>query len=272
MLTAPRRALLAAIRSQAQRSGGSISVAARNLKSGEEVLLAPHSSFPAASVIKVSILAALYAARDEGWLDLNEPLDVPKESIVGGSGVLKGMHAGLQVTLQDLAHLMIVVSDNTATNLIIDRIGFPHIESFLLANAFSQTKVQRKLYDMVARERGIDNLISAWDAIRVFESLYRAALPPLSKESCRECLGILRRQQHDDRIPALLPAGVKIANKPGELDDVQHDAALIQPSGGPDYVLAVMSAGCDGKIKARQAIANISKRVYDYFTLHQEAS
>jgi beta-lactamase class A len=261
-----RSRLLAAVRRQKSAAGGRYSLAARNLESGEEVLVAPGEVFPAASVIKVPLLTGLFAARDEGRLDLGDEAVMQASDVVGGSGVLQEMHVGLRVTLRDLAHLMIVVSDNTATNMLIDRIGLEYIEAFLARHSLTETKLQRRLFDLEARKKGRDNLITAQEIVRVYEMLHRADFAPLVPESCRECLDILERQQHSEKLPRDLPKTARIASKPGGLDDVSHDSGLIVPREGPPYVIAVFTADFAIRARADEAIARTSKLVYDYFT------
>lgn len=261
-----RTQLLDRVYRQKRASTGRFSLAAVNLDSGEQVMFAPDEVFAAASVIKVPVLAALFAARDEGRLRLEDEATLERADIVGGSGVLQEMHPGLVVTLQDLANLMIVVSDNTATNMLIDRIGLPYIEDFLAASGLSQTRLQRRLFDLEARAKGRDNLITAREIAHVYAMLHRGEFPPLRAESCRACLDILRRQQHTEKLPLLLPKTAKVASKPGGLDDVSHDSGLVIPEGGPPYAIAMLTADFAVRAQADQAIAKTSKLIYDYFT------
>lgn len=258
--------LLMSIRRRINSVGGRFAVAACNLGTGEQILIHPDEVFPSASVIKIPVLAALMAARDEGLLQLTNRATVRQSDIVGGSGVLLEMHTGLEVTLEDLANLMIVVSDNTATNMLIDRVGVDYIEAFLQSHHFERTKLQRRLFDMEARARGRDNLLTARDVSRLLEMIYRHKIPPLTPESCEHCMEIMGRQQCRDKIPLLLPKSAKVANKTGGLDDVSHDAAIVQPEGGSPYTLVVLSQGWPSVRKADLTIAAISRRVFDYFT------
>ncbi len=257
--------LLTAIQREARLAGGRWAVAAVSCDSGERVELDADELFPAASVIKVPLLAALYAARDTGLVSLDEVRELRAEDVVGGSGVLLELHPGLPLTLEDLARLMIVVSDNTATNMLIDRLGVPFIEGFLESNGFRRIRLQRRLFDMEARAQGRDNLIAAGDVAELLCRLHAGDLPPLSPASCEECLSIMRRQQHREKLPALLPSGAVVASKPGGLEDVTHDCGLVITESGKAYAAAILCAGFRDRRTAEHAVALISLRLYEYF-------
>ena len=242
------------------------SVAAWDLSTGEKILIRPDEVYPSASVIKIAILTTLFAERDAGRLDLEQMATVRAEDIVEGSGILQEMHAGLQVTLRDLAHLMIVISDNTATNMLIGLLGAERIDALMRTYGLSATHVGRKMMDFQGRVEGRDNFTTAAEMCHLLERLWRADAPPLREESCAECLQILRRQQHHEKLPRLLPKGTISANKPGGLDDVSHDVALIEPAGGQPYVAAIFSRDFPEDVRMDAAIADASLRLYRYFT------
>src|SRR5439155_8803283 len=98
---------------------------------------------------------------EAGRLSWTETICLREESRVPGSGVLRELHAGLEVTLEDLARLMIVVSDNTATNLLIDRIGTGVVNDYLASLGFEVTRLGRRMYDFAARDRGFENRCAA---------------------------------------------------------------------------------------------------------------
>jgi beta-lactamase class A len=260
-----KQILLTAIQREARLAGGRWAVSAIGCESGEEISLHPDDLFPAASVIKVPLLAALYAARDTGLVSLDEVRELRQEDVVGGSGVLLELHPGLPLTLEDLARLMIVVSDNTATNMLIDRLGVPFIEEFLLSNGFCRMKLQRRLFDLNARAQGRDNLITAGEVAELLRRMHLGDLPPLSPASCEECLSIMRRQQHREKLPALLPPGAVVASKPGGLEDVTHDCGLVITESGKAYSVAILCADFRDRRAAEHAVALISLRLYEYF-------
>jgi len=260
-----RQILLTAIQREARLAGGRWAVAAIDCGSGEEVALNAGEQFPAASVIKVPVLAALFAARDTGLVSLDETRELRPEDVVGGSGVLLELHPGIALTLEDLARLMIVVSDNTATNMVIDRLGVQFIEEFLRSNGFRQMTLQRRLFDLEARAQGKDNLIAAGEVAQLLRRLHLGDLPPLTPASCEECLAIMRRQQHREKLPALLPKAAVVASKPGGLEDVTHDCGLVVTESGSAYAAAILCADFRDRRPAEHAVALISLRLYEYF-------
>lgn len=257
--------LLKQIQDALDPCGGRWSVAAVSLTDGREINIRADEVYPAASVIKTFLLGALLAARDEGRLTLTDKLRLVSEEVVGGSGILCEMEAGHELTLLELAKLMIVLSDNTATNMIIGAVGTPYIAGFLEANGFQQTKLQRKLFDMEARAAGLDNLITARESALMFQKLKEQSISPLTPQSCELALDILRRQQHKNKLPHLLPKEAVVANKPGWLDDASHDAALVESPDGRVFSLAILTAGWKDSAQAQDAIARASRAVYDDF-------
>ncbi len=247
-------------------AGGRFAVAGKNLDTGEQVLISADEIFPAASVIKVFVMGAVFGARDEGLLALNEKLELKPEEVVGGSGILVEMEPGLQLSLIVLTRLMIVTSDNTATNMLINRIGLPYFEEFLQRNAFKDIRLQRLLFDLDARKQGRDNLITARESALAVEMLHKSSMEPLSAASCRECIEIMRRQQYRDKIPRMLPRNAKIANKTGGLRDASHDLALVEAPDGPTYTISILTADFASEFEADLAISRTSRAIWDYFT------
>lgn len=245
--------------------GGRWSIAATNLSTGEEVAVRADETYSAASVIKTFLLGALLGARDERRLELSDKARLTPEDVVGGSGILCELEPGHEFTLLELATLMIVLSDNTATNMVIEAVSLPYIESFLESSGFSHTKLQRKLFDMEARAAGRDNLITARESALIFQKIKAHTLTPLSPDSCELALNILRRQQHKNKLPHLLPKDAIVANKPGWLDDASHDAGLVECPSGCVFSLAILTADWNDSVQVESAIAHASRAIYDYF-------
>lgn len=246
--------------------GGRLSVSAHNPATGELLEIDPDYSFSSASVIKVPVLVALYAQRDLGRLDLDEVLPVKQSDIVGGSGVLQEMHVGLPVTLRDLAHLMIVVSDNTATNMLIERIDVTFIHQMMRDLGFANIRIERKLMDLEARDRGLDNRLAAGDTRELFEKILLGPLPPLTDESRAQCIEIMKRQQHGEKLLGLLPEETKAAHKPGGLSDISHDAGIVFLPDGGWYSVAIFSGGFTSSKVAGRTLAKLSRMIWDHFT------
>ncbi len=181
----------------------------------------------AASLIKIPILLAGFRQMEEGKFSLNEKVMIPKEEHVGGAGVLSALSDNISLTIEDLLTLMIIVSDNTATNLIIDRLGSNSIHSFCGSLKLKHTKLNRKLMDNKAMEQGINNFTSALDIITCLKAMDKS--PQFSQKSREKMLGILHHQQFNNKLPSKMDGNrVYIANKTGELPGVEHDCAIVR--------------------------------------------
>jgi beta-lactamase class A len=240
--------------------GGVVSVAAVRLSTGDRLYRAPERSFPSASVIKVPILAALHVEAEAGRLSWGETMRLTEECKVPGSGVLREMHAGLEVTLEDLARLMIVVSDNTATNLLIDRIGTAAVNEWLAAHDFQVTRLGRKMYDFAARDRGLENRCSAGEMTEMLVRLERREL--VSADASEAMIRIMRRQAYVSKIPRLLLPDTPVANKTGEITGVSHDVGLIYTPGGT-IAVSVLTEGARDRVAAEDVIGRIARALYE---------
>jgi len=254
------------IRSIISENAGIFGIAAWNLQDDRQFLLNEHEVFPSASVIKVPIIAELFWQRDEGRVSLDEVVRLTDEVKVPGSGILKELRAGLEMTLYDLAMLMIVLSDNTATNMIIDRLTPEAVTSRMRSIGLKNTVLARKMYDWEEQKKGKENLCTPYDMMILLKKIVDGEIS--SKSTCLEIVEIMAKQQYRDKIPLLLPEGIKIANKTGSISGVTHDVAIVYTDWGP-YILCVMSKGIDDAEDqriAKFAIARISRVVYDEFS------
>lgn len=213
--------------------------------------------FPAASVIKVPILLELHRRVQAGELSLDQRVTLRDEHKVGGAGVLLELHAGLELTLEDLGRLMLVVSDNTASNLLLDLLGMDAINASMQRWGMKGTRLGRRFMEPATPER--DNRMTAADAGRCLEMLYRGEI--LNEPLRTQALDTLKRQQYREKIPLMLPEDLPIAHKTGELDGVRHDAALIEHPAGP-YVLVVLTEKGANPWDVDRGIAELSLAIY----------
>lgn len=257
----PAELTAAAIEEIAAEVGGLVSVAVRDLDGGTAIDFNAGERLPSASVIKVCILVELMAQVEERSLSLDETLRLQDAEKVPGSGVLSMLHPGLELTLEDLAHLMITVSDNTASNMLIDRLGIDRINGRLERLGLVKTRLGRKFYDFEARDRGLDNWIAADEMAGLLTAIQRRQV--VSGAACEKMLDILRKQQFTDRIPRLLPPDTPVAHKTGTITGVCHDAGIIYSPSGP-LVLAVFTQGIPQQAVAEGGIRHIARAVYGY--------
>jgi beta-lactamase class A len=198
----------------------------------------------AASTIKVPILAAALDEVDAGRLDLAQPTAIPPQR-AGGSGVLHALPDLHTLTLADLLTLMIIVSDNTATNVVIDLIGIGRVNQFCAGAGLNATVLRRKMMDADAVRLGLENTTTAHDQATLLDAIaWRNLLPaPLRAFA----LHALERQQFNDGLPSLLPDEVIVAHKTGELPGVRHDVGVITGTNGRQAVVAVLVSGVDAE-------------------------
>jgi beta-lactamase class A len=239
--------------------GGVIGVGVRDVRRGRALDYRAEERFPAASVIKVAILVELMARVEAGDTRLEDRFLLQDADRVPGSGVLSMLHEGIELTVEDLAHLMITVSDNTASNVLIDRLGADRINGRLESLGLRQTRLERKFYDFEARARGLDNWAAAGELADLLTGIERRRV--VSPGACEKMLQILRRQQFDGRIPRLLPPDTPVANKTGTISGVCHDAGIIYAPAGP-LALAVLTRDCGGLAAAEGGIRHIARLAY----------
>jgi beta-lactamase class A len=206
------------------------------------LLIRADEAVTAASTIKVPILAAALDEVDAGRLDLAQPNAIPSQR-TGGSGVLQALPYLHTLTLADLLTLMIIVSDNTATNVVIDLIGMERVNQFCADAGLNGTVLRRKMMDTEAVRLGLENTTTAHDQAKLLGAIAWGNLLPAPLRAF--ALQALERQQFNDGLPSLLPDEVTVAHKTGELPGVRHDVGVITGTNGRQAVVAVLLSGLD---------------------------
>lgn len=278
------RSVAQAVDSMALAVGGEVAVYYRNLgPDGDSLLMRPDVRMHAASTMKVPVLMQLFLDHDAGLLSLDDSLVVSTTftSIADGTPYVLDAAAdadsslyaqvGAPVGVRDLATRMIVRSSNLATNLLIQQVDADRVTATLRALGADSMEVLRGVEDLPAYEAGLSNTTTARDLGRVFLTLAgveptSAAARAISERSREEMLAILERQEFREKIPAGLPAGVRVANKTGWITRTSHDAALVYPPADAPYVLVVLTRGIDDHDIADATIAEISRHVWAHHT------
>jgi beta-lactamase class A len=255
-------ALARGIEEIAAEIGGMVGVAARHVARGRALDFNALERLPSASVIKVPILVELMARVEAGEMSLEDRVVVEDSDRTPGSGVVSMLHPGVELTLDDLAHLMITVSDNTASNMLIDRLGCDRINARLRALGLHTTRLERKFYDFEARDRGLDNWAAAGELADLLVGIERRSV--VSAQACEKILAIMRKQQFDTRIPKLLPPETPVANKTGSITGVCHDIGVIYSPSGP-LALAVLTRDIPESAVAEGGIRHVARLVYRYW-------
>jgi beta-lactamase class A len=212
--------------------------------------------FPTASTIKLAILDELFRQADAGVLDIDTPRAIPKSAIVGGSGVLQHLSAP-QMPLRDIATLMMIVSDNTATNVIIDAVGMDKVNARSAALGVTDVRLRRKMIDAAAARRGDENVASPHDlAVLAYKLWNGDGLTPASRDAARRMLYAV-----PGRMRTAVPATVRVALKTGDLEGVRAEAAVVEVPGHP-YALAVMTTYLANDERGSDVIEAIAGEVY----------
>ena len=210
-------------------------------------------------MIKVFILAAVMEKVSTGEISLNEIIPLTSSNKVGGAGILGGYATGSKISLREYLKLMITHSDNTATNVIIDRIGFSAINDYIRRNGYADTILQRKMMDYAAVNAGRENFSSAKDLGTIFLKIYNHNC--VGEEYDKIMIEFLKGQTDKDCFPAALPGKV-IAHKTGALNGLYDDGGIIYNPGN-DTILVIMTENFTSEYSAIQKIKAFAKSVVD---------
>lgn len=246
----------------AQASGGTISVSVRSIRNAFDLAINDDVRMSSASTIKVPIIVEAMRQVRGGRLLLDAEYGVPAERRCAGSGVLAHMHEGLKVTLLDLLTLMIITSDNTATNMCIDIVGMDDVNAMLREFGYEGTSLGRSMYDWEALSQGRDNWIVASEITDLLHRIVRNQAAGEGYDTL--ILDIMHRQLYSDVLGLYLPEGV-LANKTGSVNKVIHDCGVVTT---PDfcYAIAVLTDDIPSAGDARVTIGRISRLVFDTAT------
>ncbi len=252
-----------------------LSVAFRDLASGQEYAFNAKSMMHAASTMKVPVMIEVFRQAEQGKLKLTDSILVKNTfaSIVDGSpysldladdsdeAIYKAL--GHKQTIQQLVEAMITVSSNLATNLLIEIVGAQNVMRTLHELGIQNMLVLRGVEDGKAFQAGMNNRTDAHSLMLVMAALAtdRAASPA----SCRAMIDILKAQKFRENIPAGLPPEIIVANKTGSITAIDHDAAILYPPGRGPGVLVVLTRGITQHERAHAAIAHIAREIYNVF-------
>ena len=239
---------------------GEFSVILKDLRTGKVFFeKAADRQIPSASTIKILIMIEAFKRSLQGELDLDRKINVNDDEKVEFSLITE--MSTVQFTLKDLILLMMTISDNTATNVLIDILGMENINNTGVALGLTGTVLQRKMMDFEAARKGKQNLTVPKDLVLLAEKLYKNQI--LSPDACGEMLKIMSTVIGRDFMIRDLPVDIRVAHKPGELDGLNHDVGIVYTD-TCDYVLGIFATGLMDNISGRKYIAEISKEVFDH--------
>jgi len=272
-----------------------VGVAARHLETGHEIMHDADGVYFTASTFKVPILATLYRQVEAGKVDLSQRVELTDALRVPGSGVLRELGVGIQPTLHDLAMLMIIVSDNLATDIVYHTVGRENLSATMAELGLTKTKLPmscRELLFSLAGEDSIDDTIESFqrvgdaveqgykgfsldcdalnedlsdvsspgDMVRLLEMIHNREI--LSDASSEAVLHVLKRQKLKSIIPYYLPGDTIVGHKTGGVKSVRCDVGIVWGPSGP-YAVAIMAKNVTEMTSADPKLAEISRLIYD---------
>jgi len=247
------------------RVDGVVGYSIVDLTSGERIGHLESASFPTASAIKLAIVYELFKQADEKRIDLEEKVTLDRRQAVGGTGVLVEMGTPT-LSIRDYAVLMVTLSDNTATNVLIDRLGMDRIAARMQGLGLNGTKLRRHMMDTAAARRGDENVSTPDQLVRLLEAMHGPMTGPARTGHylMGEAIDLLKKPK-ENRLRKGLPEGVTSADKSGELEGVRVDAGIVFAKNRP-YVLCVMTTFLKDEAEGERAIEEISRVAYEYFS------
>jgi beta-lactamase class A len=242
----------ARIQAIAAKVDGVIGYEIVDLTSNDRIAHLERAVFPTASAIKLAIVYELFKQASDGRIRLDEPLPLDRSKAVGGSGVL--VHMGTPtLSIRDYATLMVTLSDNTATNVLIDRLGMGDITTRMQQLGLPATQLRRHMMDSAAARRGEENMSTPDELVALLKQL----------QSMPEAIALLKLPK-ENRLRRGLPDGVESADKSGELDGVRVDAGIVFLKNRP-YAFSVMATYLKNDEEGERAITEMSRVAYEYF-------
>jgi len=245
-----------------QHLDGVMGVAIEDLTTGDHFLLHEDEVFAQASSIKITVLANLYLQVEQGKLKLTDLYTVQSSDLVPDSDIMGGLTPGVtRLTLRDLATMMVAVSDNSASNVLIDRVGMPNVNAMLDSLGLTHTRLRRKMMDLEAAKQGRENISTPREMVALLDAIYHGKV--LNKESTAAFFEMLSTNKAS-WIPRDLPADVKVADKPGSLEAVRNDSGVVFVEGRP-FVICVMTSFLRNERDGEEAISRVSLSAWQMF-------
>ena len=215
---------------------GVAAVSVLDLERGDRLSIRGDEVFPTASSIKIHILTQLLIRAERGEVDLGDRVRITPEMYGRGSGVIHYMEDGPELSVLDIAILMIIVSDNTSTNMCIDWAGMEATNALLEDMGLSETRLRRKMMDSEAIDRGEENVSTPDELVAMMEMLYRGKPSPKVAE---QVLGILGKPKSTP-LNRAIPSNLAVANKSGGMERVRCDVGIVFLRNRP-YAISVMT-------------------------------
>ncbi len=240
----------------------------------DSLLINAYEDFHAASTMKTPVMIEVYKQASEGKLNMDDSILIYTrfKSIVDTSSFILDSASDSEKTLyekegellpfKEVMYKMIIESSNLGTNLLVEMVDAKAVTQTMRELGAPKIKVLRGVEDLKAYRQGLSNSTTAYDLMKIFEGLGNGTV--VNEKASKEMVDILLDQKFNEIIPSKLPEDVKVAHKTGWITGVHHDSALLILSNAKKYVLVLLSKKLEDEEKGVEALANISKMVYDY--------
>jgi beta-lactamase class A len=248
---------------------GIYGVSIYHFETEEEFSHNQNEEFYAASIIKLPIMSAVFAQVAEGKRSLTDKIQIRSEDIVSGDGILKNLSPGMEWTIHDLVVLMIIESDNTATNLLIDLIGVENIQLYMTIWGFKKTQFRHKLQIKPSRKHNESNLITAKEINNFLRNIAMGNI--VSMSVCSKMVNIMKQQKMNGLLPCLLPENEGIigtipiwemAHKTGYVPGVEHNAGLFYLP-GQTFAITALGKNVPNRDEPKRIMGELGLLLYE---------
>lgn len=250
------RSLKEAVEKSLEGIKGTYGIAIKNLKTGESYFANEHRIYQAGSLYKLWVMATAFQQIREGKLSeddiLSEDASILNDKFNIASETAELSEGTVTLTVRDALNQMITISHNYAALLLTEKVRLSSVSNFLTDNGFNESEVGTN---------GESPTVTASDMAYFYEKLYEGKLG--TEENTQKMIGVLKRQQLNDKLPKYLPKDAEVAHKTGEIDYLTHDAGIVFSKKG-DYIIVALSDS-SSPTGAAERIAGLSKTVFDYF-------
>jgi len=258
------------IRDTDRKLDGVMGVAIVDFKTGQSCSLHADQLFPTASSIKIALVLALYRQAQEGKLSLTDLYTVNSSDLVADSVIMGNLTPGVtRVTLRDLATMVMAVSDNSAANVLMDRVGMSSVNALMDALGLPHTRLRRKMMDLKAAAEGRENVSTPSEMLSMVRAVYEGKV--LNPKLTEDFFQVFSIPKPDSFLPRHLPDDLRIASKHGQLEGVRNDCGMVFVPGRP-YGICVMESYLRRERDGEEAISAISLAAWEMFDRLARAS
>lgn len=259
-----------AIHDTDRKLDGVVGVAIVDFKTGQTIALHADQVFPTASSIKIALVLELYHQAQTGRLSLTDLYTVNSADLVPDSQIMGGLTPGVtRVTLRDLATMVMAVSDNSAANVLIDRVGMNNVNALMDSLGLKHTRLQRKMMDLKAASEGRENLSTPSEMVAMVRAAYEGKV--LNPKLTEDFFQVFSVKKPDAFLQRHLPEDLRIAAKQGELEGVRNDCGMVFVPNRP-YGICVMESYLRREREGEEAISDISLNTWRMFDRLARAS